>query len=645
MSRILAHDAGAEVSAVGLPNAPEGAVECRVPSWKEIEVVRGFLVRHGSERQLEIHDAIIEELRYARAKDEERRRSDRLIEEQHGRDCAIIKELRTENEDLRAENEKLRAKVSLLQRTVFGRSSEKLDTGKPEDAPSDGGAVEPEELPPDEEEPAPADPSPENPPRGRARGNRPAGRRAADLSGLPVIDLDNLSEGELDGLFGKGRWKIVSWEEHSVVVTLPGTTYRVRWRTPRVAHDGSVQSVGRPTMDTLFRGSFATPSLLAGILHDKYVMGIPLYRQSERFGRCGLVLSRQTMSTWVIRASETMMVLVWGKLLKIVGESSHQQCDETHLLVVTAGGGYVWVHTRSELVTGGHPAVVYCNGPSRSADHLRWFFDSCRQDITLTSDGYAAYGTISRERDGSIVNSGCMMHCRRKFFRAFDLLGNSGMSEDDARRTDEYRAIELIAGIYEEEMPLKPLSPGVRLAERKRRVAPRVNAFFDFVHGFFGDDGNLLDRETPPSSTMAGALGYALRQETALRVFLDDGEVPIDNGFCERCIRRFAVGRRNWLFSYSPRGATASCVMYSLVETAILNGADPWYYMRYLLEEIGRRMDSNDKGFLDDMLPWSEAYREYERRSKADDLARMSGFWKPDIRGTSEPGAARTETA
>jgi hypothetical protein len=207
--------------------------------------------------------------------------------------------------------------------------------------------------------------------------------------------------------------------------------------------------------------------------------------------------------------------------------------------------------------------------------------------------------------DGSVIISGCLMHARRRFANALQVVDISGMTEEAVNSLPETKAIQLIAEIYMQENPLKELSPDERHLRRQSDVRPKVDAYFDFIHSFDLEDPSL-------SATFRDAVSYSVNQETYLRQFLEDPHIPIDNGFCERSFKNLCVGRRNWLFCNTPDGAQATVIVYSLIETAKANDANPYYYLKYLLEEMPKHMEEKGRSFLEDMVPWCDSYRKYE---------------------------------
>jgi hypothetical protein len=219
----------------------------------------------------------------------------------------------------------------------------------------------------------------------------------------------------------------------------------------------------------------------------------------------------------------------------------------------------------------------------------------------LTCDAYSSYNLLEKESGGKIRITGCLMHVRRRFFQAF-LLRASGISEEQAMELPEYKAILLIAEIYMAEGRLTGISPEERLVRRDKEVRPHVDAFFEFVHSV-----NLSDPLI--SAKMKDAVSYACNQEKYLRRFLDDGRIPCDNGFAERIFKRYAIGRRNWLFCSTKRGARALGVIYTVVETARLNGANPLLYLEFLLQKAPDYMDVKDYNRLEELMPWSDVWK------------------------------------
>lgn len=161
------------------------------------------------------------------------------------------------------------------------------------------------------------------------------------------------------------------------------------------------------------------------------------------------------------------------------------------------------------------------------------------------------------------------------------------MSDEELTALPEARALLLIRGIYQEENKRKELTADERIAAREEHVAPKVDAFFEYIRFLEGSDND--------SDKMKKAFTYALNQEKNLRRFLADGNIPCDNGHVERIIRSYSVGRANWLFADTINGAKVNAIMYSMVETAKANQANIPIYLQYPFEQIPLRRAGGEK--------------------------------------------------
>jgi len=165
-----------------------------------------------------------------------------------------------------------------------------------------------------------------------------------------------------------------------------------------------------------------------------------------------------------------------------------------------------------------------------------------------------------------------------------------------------------IQAIYREEGKLKDLSSGERLKQRRLIIKPLVDALFVYLKG--------SDHKVPAKGKLRDAYTYILNQEKYLRVFLTDGDVPMDNNASERAIRGFCIGKKNWEMIDTINGAKTSAIIYSIAETAKSNNLKPYEYFEYLLSEIPKHMDETDRSFLEDLLPWSPKLPENIRKPK-----------------------------
>lgn len=215
------------------------------------------------------------------------------------------------------------------------------------------------------------------------------------------------------------------------------------------------------------------------------------------------------------------------------------------------------------------------------------------------TDGLEQYHKLAREQEG-ITNANCFAHARRHFANAIKAMGkgNAGAVKSSAA----YKALVRIGAIYDLENALKNLSPQERLKERQASIRPLVEEYFAWVKDTFRQ-GKILSK-----SETAKGLAYSINQEEYLKVFLVDGEVPIDNSASERALRNFTIGRKNWMTINTVRGAQASAIIYSITETARANSLNVYYYIKHLLTELPQLVNKNgniEQPVLEPLMPWS----------------------------------------
>lgn len=190
---------------------------------------------------------------------------------------------------------------------------------------------------------------------------------------------------------------------------------------------------------------------------------------------------------------------------------------------------------------------------------------------------------------------------RRRFEQAQEVIPKNAR-----KGTVSYMAMKQIQAIYREEGKLKDITSEERLEQRQAIIQPLVEAFFVYL--------KQNQADVPGSGKLHDAFTYALNQEKYLKVFLEDGDVPIDNNASERAIQGFCVGKKNWQMIGTINGAKTSAMIYSIAETAKANNLKPYDYFEYLLEEIPKHMEDSDRAFLEDLLPWSETLPDHIRK-------------------------------
>lgn len=490
--------------------------------------------------------------------------------------------------------------VRLADQQRFGRQTEKLDDIAGQlsffneaEANYDETATEPtvEEV---------IDPS-----RKMPRKPKKKGQREEDLRDFPqeVIPHD-IPEQELNEAYGEGNWKSmpdkIFWQlrfepakwtaEKHVIKVYIGTDG---------AHQDEFLRGDHP--ETMFKGSIATPSLEAAIINAKYVNSNPLDRISRDFQANGLNLSKQTMSNWMVWTAERYLSPVCDLMRKRQLEAHVNQSDETPVDVIHDGRpagskSYMWVHITGEL-SPVPPIIVYEYQKTRHSDHPKAYYKDF--DGVLMTDGLEQYHKLEWDLPG-VKNANCMAHARRHFANAIKAIGKSNPKAVES--SVAYKALVRIGAIYDLEGALKELTPEERLNVRQASIKPLIEEFFSWLRKLQADESVL------PKSETAKGIYYCLNQEEYLKVFLADGEVPIDNLASERALRTFTIGRKNRMTINTVRGADASAIIYSVTETARANGLNVYYYMKHLLTELTQvvRADGSiDEKDLEILMPWS----------------------------------------
>lgn len=428
----------------------------------------------------------------------------------------------------------------------------------------------------------------------RTKPKKKQGKREEDLEGLPVVVVEHsMADQELEDRFGKGGWKQLPDEVYRRYSFTPAKIEVEEHHVKVYAGKETEEVIKAPHPETLLRGSLVSPSLEAAVMNAKYVNAVPLYRQEQEFERYGLHISRQNMANWTIQCADRYLAVLYDYLHKKLYGYHVLQADETPVLVNKDGRpagakSYMWVYRTGRMYTE-NQIVLYEYQKTRNASHPREFLKDF-SGVCVT-DGYQVYHTIEGEREDLRI-AGCWSHARRRFDEAVKALPKQKQKDSCA-----YLALTMIQAIYREEKQLKDLPAGERKNRRQLSVRPLVEAYFTWVR-------ENLPKVPQKSKTWEG-FNYSLNQEKYLKVFLDDGEVPMDNNAAEQSIRGFCIGKKNWVMIDTITGAKSSAIIYSIAETAKANNLKPYDYFEYLLTEIPKHLEDTDRSFLDDLLPWS----------------------------------------
>lgn len=323
--------------------------------------------------------------------------------------------------------------------------------------------------------------------------------------------------------------------------------------------------------------SFCSPELSAHIIYEKFAKAVPLYRQEKDFAAKGIPLLRATMSEWVCTIAERWCLPILEEMHKRLILLGIIHGDETVLQVL---------HEMDRKATTDSRMWVYCNGKMNDRSIIIFEYQQTRGGIHpakflkgftgfLICDGYDAYNAVTGTK-----RCGCWTHTRRRFVEALPK-DKSAYSTSVAAK-----AVDFCNRIYHEEKQLADMTASERYEQRLVKVKPLLDAFFSW----------LEEQNVSGKGKLAMAVHYALNEKKYLYTFLEDGNIPIDNNRAENAIRPFAVGRKNWLFNNTERGAKCSAILYSIISTAQANGLDAEKYLTELF--------SQPPGTI--LLPWKD---------------------------------------
>ena len=308
-----------------------------------------------------------------------------------------------------------------------------------------------------------------------------------------------------------------------------------------------------------------TAGLLAHVMIAKFADHLPLYRQESIFGRAGLAIARSTLAQWVGNCGVQLQPLV-DALRDAVLAQHVIHADETPVSMLAPGEkkthrAYVWAYATSQFSD--VAAVVYDFSPSRAGEHARNFLQDWKGKLVCDD-----FGGYKASFELGVTEIGCMAHARRKFFE-LHATNKSQLAE---------QALRYIQLLYEIEHEVRDLKPDLRRRIRQEKAVPVM----DVLHAWMITQRLLVH----DGSAISKALDYSLKRWTALSRYLDDGAVPIDNNWAENQIRPWALGRKNWLFAGSLRSGKRAAAIMSLIQSARLNGHDPYAYLKDVLTRL-----------------------------------------------------------
>ncbi|AQL37947.1 IS66 family transposase [Pseudomonas syringae] len=335
----------------------------------------------------------------------------------------------------------------------------------------------------------------------------------------------------------------------------------------------------------LIEKSMASPSVLAMLLTTKYVDGLPLHRFEAVLSRHGIEIPRQTLARWVIQCSEHFQPLL-NLMRDRLFESPFIHCDETRVQVLKepdrdpTSQSWMWVQASGPP---DRKVVLFDYTSSRAQEVPLCLLESYRGYVM--TDDYAGYNALALQP--GVERLACMAHVRRKFVEAKKVQPQGKTGRADV-------ALASVNKLYGIERELKDVSDEQRYIGRQEKSLPELAKLKAWME--------KTQPQVTSQSVLGKAVNYLANNWTRLERYIEAGFLPIDNNAAERAIRPFAIGRKAWLFSDTPKGATASAQIYSLVETAKLNGQEPYTWLRHVLERLPHAASVED---YEALLPWN----------------------------------------
>ena len=462
----------------------------------------------------------------------------------------------TEHARVVAENQALRRQLAWFKRQLFGEKSERRHILDP--------AVQANLF-----DPA-ATPVPEQGERERISYTRRKGKNrdnAANDTGLRFDDSVPRRVIEVPPPAGCDTDEVVATRTTFRLAQRRAGYEILEYRHPvlKARDSGALTSVPAPR--NVFEGSVFDVSFAAGVLVDKFCYHLPLYRQSQRLAQAGIQVARSSLTAVVARTAGLLAPIAQAQLAHVLS-GGVLAMDETPIKAGRKGPGkmhqaYFWP------LYGAADEICFTFSPSRAGAHIERTLADRFHGVLLT-DGYAAYEKYAAGQP-QITHAQCWSHMRRQFERALE--------SDPAAR----EALEQIRQLYAQEQSIRErgLHGADKRHARREQCAPLVRAFWEWC------DAQLQRMDLEPRHPLLKALGYVRERQSALAVFLEHPDVPIDTNHLERGLRPIPMGRRNWLFCWSEVGAAHVATIQTLLVTCRLQGVDPTTYLVDVLQRVG----------------------------------------------------------
>lgn len=511
-----------------------------------------------------------------------------------------ISMLKAENDDLKLKLERMNEILLNMQRARFGQSSEKQKYVSP-DQLSVFNEAESEQ---DSKAPEP-DKKTIIVPEHKRKKKRTLDEKIAELPSEDVI-IDLPDDKKNCSVCGKPLRIMGKKFLHREIQTTKRSIKLVNYYAYTYTCDNCEKKNGVSRITTvkapesLIKHSYASPSVVADVMTQKYVDGIPLARQEKIWKRDGVELSRATMANWMIKVAEKWLKPLYKLMKKQLLESDIIYADETVVQVLKEEGktpqsdSRMWVYGSD--IRSGKAIRIFEYQPTREGRHAQSFLKGFKGG--LVTDGYAGYNAVD-----NVTRYGCWAHMRRAWRDAMP----KGATIENSKAAIGYNYCNKLFAL---ERKWKNLSNAQRLENRHNLAEKLVDEYFLWVQTVDPVKGSKLQ----------DAVTYAINQEKHLRAFLSNREVDISNNFAENAIRPFVIGRKNWLFSDTVKGAKSSAIIYSIIETVKANGVEPYSYLIYTLTNMQYVGGPFSNETLESFMPWNDDLK----KSIADSLKPMT---------------------
>jgi len=427
------------------------------------------------------------------------------------------------------------------------------------------------------------------------RRKRPIGRKAELIKDLPEVEVHcDLSEEEC---LCSDCGNYMKWMGKRLVRTdvnfIPARLEKHMYYQHSYAcncHDPQVEAkkiVNAPVPAPAIQRSLASASVLAWLIHQKFELSLPTYRQESEWESYGLAVPRRTLSNWIIRSAEDWLSLIYDRLHHHLIRQPILHMDETPYQVNKRSDGkpassnaYFWLARTTKAVE--TPIVFYHADLTRKQSVVKELLGNFSGFLQV--DGYSAYKNLP-----NVTLIGCVAHLRRKFF---DVCGKDGKGA--ARK-----GLDFCNQIFKLEDEFATLTAEERYLKRKEETLPIMEQMYQWMDSIYVMKGKLKE-----------AITYAINQKKELMNIFKDGRLQVSNNICEQKVKPIALGRKNFLFSDSMAGAKANAICYTIVETAKENGLNAFKYLTYLFENLPNLENYRDPEVLEAFLPWQKPIQE-----------------------------------